>query len=307
MADLAMGGNRSWMKAALKGARARILIASPLRDERVHAGYVATLMRMARAEGIDLVELEDGWRWQDDLCRVRARMVRKFLSESQASHIWWLDGDVEAEPSALLGMLGTGRPIVCTPYPRRGGVDFERARRAVPGLPAEAYAYRYAVVPLPDEEGGSPIQPDGCMHVARAPLGCSLMTRAALEKLVAFWGKPRTGRDFWENVASTWHKQEAKEALGEVLERAYQLGQLEPDLTFDDRENGLLSPTVGLFHLATVKGELLSEDYSFCERARGAGLDVALYLGPGSPAVHYGYHAYRGHLEAFGLQRVQPE
>lgn len=302
------------MKPRVANPTAKVLVLSPLRNETTHAGYNSTLLRMIRAEGVDLVELLDAWRWQEELIRVRSRMWRRGL-ETEAEVFWHLDGDVEAAPTALLGMLATGRDFVFTPYPRRGRVDFNRVRLAPPNIPAEAMAYMYSVHPLPEEEGKpSQIDPDGCMLIAKAPLGCSIIRRSAVEKMLAHYEKPLTPPEFWGNVAETWLRRQAdedgfasREAVLEdlkvQLQHAYELGQKEPDLGFDDLEDGKRSPSVAVFLNMIKDRELLSEDFTICERARAIGIDVALYLGPGSPATHHGEHAYRGHLEAFGLQR----
>lgn len=40
--------------------------------------------------------------------------------------------------------------------------------------------------------------------------------------------------------------------------------------------------------------DLLSEDYSFCWRWRAMGEPIGMYVGPGSPLIHVGTHAYTG-------------
>ncbi len=54
-----------------------------------------------------------------------------------------------------------------------------------------------------------------------------------------------------------------------------------------------------MFH----EGALLSEDFSFSERAHQSGFQPYMYLGPGSPVAHYGGHNYQGVIESFGFAR----
>jgi hypothetical protein len=59
--------------------------------------------------------------------------------------------------------------------------------------------------------------------------------------------------------------------------------------------------TVSLFHLKfaeTAQSErvLLSEDYSFCWRARWIGFRVWAFMGDGAPLDHVGGHVYRGQV-----------
>lgn len=290
--------------------KAKVLVLSPLRDGRTHSGYNATLCRYLRAEGVTLIELEDSWQWQEDLLRVRARMWRMLL-ETEATHAHHLDGDVEAHPIALLSMIATNRPIVLTPYPRRGKIDFEKVAKEHAGPPeARAYTYGIRVLPGPTSRIGD----DQCVDIAGGPLGCSVVKRETIAAMIEHYGKPLTPPAIWENVAATWEKggkrvdgvevEARAEPLADLLRRAYELGQQEPDLNFDDLEGGTLKhPTVGVFNMITENRDLLSEDHTICLRARRMGIPVGMYLGQGSPATHHGDHAYRGFIEAFGLTR----
>lgn len=71
-----------------------------------------------------------------------------------------------------------------------------------------------------------------------------------------------------------------------------------PELQFMDVINGEKFPTAALFQLMikdTPDGrDLLSEDYSFCERAKAIGIQPHLYFGPGSPADHMGGYLWKG-------------
>lgn len=197
---------------------------------------------------------------QTDLVRARSVFVRMFLEETQATHLLFVDSDISFDTRLLLGMLQGGEDFVAAPYPRREGIDFERARAAPPGL-GEAAAYRYAFHPLERFEP----RPNGLVEVKHMPLGCTLLSRTCLSAMV-------------ERYRS--------------------------ELSFMDRTLGPTSPirTVALFQLLLEDGELMSEDFSFCERWRRMGGKVWGYFGPGSPVTHHGEHAYRGRIEAFNLR-----
>jgi hypothetical protein len=76
------------------------------------------------------------------------------------------------------------------------------------------------------------------------------------------------------------------------------------ELTFLDCYEGRAIPTVALFQLSIVAGELLSEDRSFCGRWRALEEPIYMYLGRGSPVTHHGEYAFRGHPEAFGIRHL---
>lgn len=260
-------------------AKHQVLVCTPLMG-RPHEKYMASIWRLAQlqAQGVSVQqawELWDVWQWTQDLVRVRSRFVRAFL-ETHCTHLWFVDGDIEFPPVVLLGMLKAGRDIACAPYPKRGEVHFERVDHRIEPVDAKAYAYSVRWNP---EKGDGVIDPaDGTTPFAGTGLGCCLIKRSALEKMVEHYGGKRSvaGSNGWANA----------------------------DLVFGDVVNGQRHRTVALFQLLNRDGELLPEDLSFFARARDIGLDVRLYLGQGSPVHHYGDFRYAGHIEAFGVTRV---
>lgn len=253
--------------------KAKLFIATPTRGQ-VHPRYTASLCQMFTDECIDFeqpYEILDVQQWSADVVRARSRFVNFFLTQTDATHLLFLDDDIEVEPKCIRGMLRSGYDFVAAPYPRREGVLWDRVRLIDAPCHPEALAYHYSLRMLPDWDAAKGFEPDmkDCVEMESVPLGCALLTRKACEDAVNFY-------------AST--------------------------LTFDDNVKGTMVPTVALFQLlfcTTGQGRsLLSEDFSFCERWRRMGRQVRMYLGPGSPVNHWGEHAYRGHIEAMGLKRV---
>lgn len=84
------------------------------------------------------------------------------------------------------------------------------------------------------------------------------------------------------------------------------------DWYIDVLSSGAFRKAVGLFDLvhsydepqgwdSAVNGrwrERLSEDMSFCYRARAMGVQPWLYVGPGAPIAHIGQHVFRTTMEA---------
>lgn len=251
---------------------AKVFIATPTRGE-VSAGYARSVWRLIRDESIDLagdLEICDAQIWLSDIVRVRNRFVWHFLHNTDATHLLFLDSDVEVSPAAVRGMIACGVPFVATPYPRRGGVNWHGVAESVmtnPGQHPEAAAYTYSVHVLKDALEIDNVT--GRAEVAAVPLGCALLRR---EELQAHWD-----------------------------------AHVKAGLTYEDiLPTGARVPAMAnLFGLVTVPdGGLLSEDYSFCHGWRTDGGTVYLYMGPGSPANHYGAHNYVGHIAAFGIERV---
>ena len=104
--------------------------------------------------------------------RARAEAVGAFLA-SDCTHLHWRDADIVAAPNVLGAMLGANKPIAAAVYRRRGGLPGDWPVRLGPG---ETLAdLRYEI----DGAGNR-------LAVMRSPcLGCSLMTRAAVEQVCA--------------------------------------------------------------------------------------------------------------------------
>lgn len=257
----------------------RVFLATPTRGTP-HPEYHSTVLRTSVDETF---ELFDGWeligahQWSEDLVRVRSRFLRVFL-ETDATHLWFLDDDISCEPGLLRRLLKLGRDFVAVPYPRRRPIDWRRVAQD-DGVHPEAHLYDYPVRISPEMRGGA-IEPDGCTAVTGIGLGCTLLTRSCVERMVEHY---------------------------------------KHDLGFSDLVGGEKHRTVALFQLLFLHTrvlldedgdpiwdrELLSEDHSFCARWCAMGGEVSMFLGAGSPATHHGDHAYRGHLEAFGVKLVE--
>jgi hypothetical protein len=286
----------------------RVLVCTPTRGG-VAPAYNASLLQLARDEQFEMVdgtELADVKHWQEDVVRVRSRMVNFFLHQCDATHLLFIDSDIVFEPRVIRGMLAAQKDFVTCPYPRRDGIDFEKVR-ALPDLPAEAMAYRYSVRPLDGVPQLVP-GPDGCAEIKSNGFGLTLLTRAGLERMETFYkgdriDYERAARDFIADEGSIPNRASLVAFAKHVARMAREM----PVLAFEDESQivaGGRIPSVALFMLALREKGLLSEDFSFCERVRDMGEKVWLYLGPGSPVSHQGEILFRGALEAFGLARA---
>ncbi len=174
-------------KARGTASTARVFIATPVRDG-LHANYVASLWLMMRDEEIDVsgsIEIEGAQMRDYDLVRVRSNWVTHFLRNTDATHLLFLDADIEVQPCVLRGMLSANRDFVAAPYPRRQGVNFARSRKfKEAGLSDEAGAYDY---PLRKLDGALVVDGQGCAEVEGVPLGCALLSRTGLERMAAFY------------------------------------------------------------------------------------------------------------------------
>lgn len=282
----------------------RVFVATPTREGH-HPEHTTTLLRLQGAEFADLmvpVEVDYVAQERMDLVRARSRLVTSFL-DSDASHLFFVDADVSFGPELLFHMLAAGKEVVAAPYPRRGQVNFAAVARAggevlAAGDPPDAPAWNYPVVYLPDADRR--VDEQQCVEVERIALGCALIQRSAIERMVAFYRERLVAeRRLLRQHAERMEDRELAGAIRRVL--GYLDEEADPSLTFADEQTS--RQHVALFLLPIRRGHMLGEDYAFCERWRRLGGKVHMYLGPGSPVNHHGSITHRGRLESFGLRR----
>ena len=292
-------------RALRKGSTDRVLICSPRRGG-LHPEYATGVERLIRLVEVDVTgawELLDVWRWHEDVARVRSRFVQAArLTDCTVIH--WLDTDVSASPKALLGMLRSGHELVGTPYPRRDRINFESIAAGGPG-PPEARAYQY---PLGRPAG--PIDEWNCAPVAWIPMGCAILRRSAFERMIGHYESLPEPVDLDQvSHLDGVGPDELRSRLERVVEELRRWRRGHEGLRFFD---GFVYSkekiaTVALFQLLIRDGRLWGEDQSFCLRAADLGVQSYAYFGPGSPATHWGEHAYQGRIEHFGLTREAPD
>lgn len=215
-----------------------------------------------------LIEISDVRMWEADVVRVRNRIVQYFLDQTEDTHLLFVDSDVEFHPNAVLGMLRAGKAMVACPYPRRSGVNWEAVKQGAElgAEPLESVAYQYSILGY-DVNTASIDEETYTTEVEGVGFGLVLLRREELKEFVES-GRPGGYID------SPWALRPTRAAI------------------------------INCFGLnCDTETGLMSEDFSFCAKWRGAGGKVHLYLGPGAPASHWGLARHGGHIEALGLKR----
>lgn len=172
-----------------------LYVATPTRGH-VRPEYVSSIAKLiASTEGALVldqeVELRTATLESSDVVRRRSRMVRAFLATT-CTHLLFVDDDIEFTPAAVFGMLASGHDVVACPYPKRDGVDWAslEKRRALEhdAHRLEHLAYKYALA-LREDQPTFNIDERLCAEVAGVALGCALISRAALERMVVHFGE----------------------------------------------------------------------------------------------------------------------
>lgn len=296
-------------RAAAPAAR-RIALCTPVRGG-VSPAYMQSVEVLGRDASIALEcdwDLEHHLLESENVSVARARLVRKFL-ETDATHLFFVDADVEFTPTVLHGMLAANRDFVAAPYPRRDMMRWdtigEAARGGLRELEAAAYFYGYMTGPGCDSQTIPQVIDEArCVPIEGIGLGCALLSRAMLERMVDFYGHDHelAYSAIVEQFLTDGPLSEdrRKKAFAALLEETARNARLQSSLLFNDGGK----PTVALFHLMLEGSVYMSEDISFCRRWRELGGEIWMYLGPGAPVTHHGEHAYRGHPGAFGLRHT---
>ncbi len=190
--------------------------------------------------------------------RARNALVHLFM-KSEATHLLFIDADIQFNARDVLGMLGADKPLVCGAYPRKGinqqsVLDAFERREPDPFGFAASYVVNY----LPAKPGDKVTAEFGCVPVMEAATGFMLAKREVFEEMAAAMPE----------IAYTSDETHVSRGRGETMHAFFDCG------IFD--------------------GRYLSEDFCFSRRWQNLGGTVWLFL----PAklAHIGSYTYRGDL-----------
>ncbi len=185
------------------------------------------------------------------ITRSRNTLLARFL-RSDATHILFVDADIGFTPSDVFTLLGRGRDLVGGLYPIRATIWDETAEACLRrGEPLATAALRYVGEP------SGPAGPDGLIPARYAGTGFLLVSRVAVERMVAAFPETRCR-----------HAHVAGQDGGEDVHALFDC---------------LIDPETRHY---------LSEDYAFCARWRTIGGEV--WLDPRPSLSHHGMSEFRG-------------
>lgn len=233
-----------------------IYLATPAYGGLVYIHYAQSLLTLQAACASRGVRLRTEMMGGEALIqRGRARLLAKFLHETDASHILFCDADIGFAPENLWRLLKSGHDVVAGVAPAKG-LNWEKARLAAlagaKNLQTAAQIYVVRFLPTPDNS----VQVDGGFaRVAYCGTGFMLISRKAAQAVV----------DAHPELTAK---------MGDMAE-----GGRDAVMVFDT----LIEPGTG---------EYLSEDYAFCRRWRDLGGEIWVDLE--SPLTHVGTGTFSG-------------
>lgn len=221
-----------------------ILILTPTYDGKVFVRYMdswdATRVYMAQ-RGIPCARAT---RNCDSLVpRARIALLSKFIA-SQFSHALFIDGDIDWSPESVHLLLQSGKDVVCGVYPKKD------------------YPISFPCNFEPGTQDNLPFDSEsGCFRLKDAPTGFLMISRAAVERMIAAYPDRRCmiGEGGWDTPEN---------------QHAYDF-----------------------FPCPIVNGMYQSEDFGFCELWRSIGGEV--WVQPDITLGHSGLHRFVGCLADF--------
>jgi hypothetical protein len=212
-----------------------ILIAVPTMGGIVKSKTTATLvllMRQLTRAGVaaEFLNIDSS-----DIVYARNFYAKMVLNSKDLDGLLFVDSDMQFRPGLVLRMLNLGAEVVATAYPKRAldidqfAQEMAAASEFSPVAKAKALAdtYQYTVVPSWTSPKVRRMEVhNGFVKMAAAGMGCTLISRTALQALID----------------------------GRAVERR------------KDIIDGVNQQSWGFFDCMTVDGVTLSEDFSFCYR-----------------------------------------
>lgn len=116
------------------------------------------------------------------ITRVRNSIANEFLRDTRATHLLFIDADIEFVPQMVPRLLASGHDVVCGVYPVKG-LRLDRVMAQPAGTPpqtAEAASLEYAV----KLKSGCKMDAQGFLEVEYAATGFMLVSRGALVRMM---------------------------------------------------------------------------------------------------------------------------
>lgn len=241
-------------------SRRSIFLATPCYGGMASINYMRSVLDLQAACAERGVGLEVFLGGGDALItRARGMMAAKFLNETKATHLFFVDADIGFRPEQVFRLLDHDADVVGGVYPTKR-IDWDKARAAAQaGLKdLQAASLGYVVRFIPSPTNSVELDDDGFGPVSYVGTGFMMIRREAMARVCA--AHPELRARHGDMTGAT-----AAEAV----------------MVFDT----MIEPETG---------EYLSEDYAFCRRWRDLGGEIKADFR--SRLTHVGHAAYSGSL-----------
>jgi len=243
----------------------RPLIATPSHNSAVFINYMLSAIQFQEACFAAGMRLDFFFRHGDSLVtRARNDCVAYFLTNTQFTHLFWIDADIGYSPEAAYRLLRADRDVVAGVYPlKREDWPAEGVPQGTTRARFEELYARYTVnTGRLGEDVALVIDADGFMKVREAPTGFMCIKRSVFARLIAAYPELQYVPDWPEGSVPS----------GAVHYRFFDV-MVDPE-----------------------SGRYLSEDYGFCRLWEKIGGEM--YVDANSNLTHAGGRLYTGDFGA---------
>jgi len=247
-----------------------IFIATPCYGGQIGEPYFRSMMRLAiLCNKYDIQYTVSTLANESLITRGRNTLVSFFMENKAATHLFFIDADVEFNPEDVLRMVAYDKPVICGAYPKKA-VNWDsiiNAARRDPDENAgtiEGHSSNYVVnfEFVTDAEGNKKPQVqivDNLVKLKDAGTGFMCIKKEVMQKLFDAHPEQKYVNDI--NV-----DQKFEPFMYSIFD-----GIIDPD-----------------------SRRYLSEDYTFCRRWQKLGGDI--WLDPRTALNHVGHYTFRGNI-----------
>jgi hypothetical protein len=247
-----------------------IFIATPCYGGQIGEPYFRSMMRLAiLCNKYDIQYTISTLANESLITRGRNTLVSFFMEHPEATHLFFIDADIEFDPNDLLRMVAYDKPITVGAYPKKAinwGSIIEASRKNVEETPEtiEGHSSNYVVnFDFVKDDEGNPIP--------------QIQITDNLIKL---------------KDAGTGFMCIKKEVIAQMFEKHTELkyaNDINVDEKFEKHMYALFDCIID-----PESRRYLSEDYTFCRRWQNMGGEV--YLDPRTALNHVGHYTFRGNI-----------
>jgi hypothetical protein len=247
-----------------------IFIATPCYGGQIGEPYFRSMMRLTMlCNKYDIPYTISTLANESLITRGRNTLVSFFMENPKATHLFFIDADIEFNPEDLLRMVAYDKPVIVGAYPKKA-VNWESIMTAARTIPEETsdtiegHSSNYVVnfEFLTDENGNRLPQVqivDNLVKLKDAGTGFMCIKKEVIQKMF--------------------------DAMPEL--------SYKNDINVDNK----FEPFMYALFDAIIDPEsrrYLSEDYTFCRRWQNMGGEV--YLDPRTALNHVGHYTFRGNI-----------
>ena len=247
-----------------------IFIATPCYGGQIGEPYFRSMMRLAiLCNKYDIQFTVSTLANESLITRGRNTLTSFFMEHPQATHLFFIDADIEFDPNDLLRMVAYNKPIVVGAYPKKAInwqsiVDAARRNNEETAQTIEGHSSNYVVnFDFLKDEDGKPLP--------------QIQIRDNLIKL---------------KDGGTGFMCIRKDVIQQMFDKHPELkyaNDINVDKKFEKHMYALFDCIID-----PESRRYLSEDYTFCRRWQNMGGDV--YLDPRTALNHVGHYTFRGNI-----------